>query len=104
MYVAVDGYPCVRILNLSGEIGCSSKLLFLGLHPLTVIVICRYVPLILHVYKSLDPGLNKVVAPIIKLKDFRDLVKPHTILVTADEMEDFFTRHVPFLSFFAKLV
>lgn len=26
MYVAVDGYPCVRLLNLSGEIGCSSKL------------------------------------------------------------------------------
>lgn len=32
MYVAVDGYPCVRLLNLSGEIGCSSKLeLDLGL-------------------------------------------------------------------------
>ncbi|CAB89226.1 hypothetical protein [Arabidopsis thaliana] len=30
MYVAVDGFPCVRLLNLSGEIGCSSKLL-LGL-------------------------------------------------------------------------
>lgn len=38
MYVAVDGYPCVRLLNLSGEIGCSSKLL-LGL-PL-LIFICR---------------------------------------------------------------
>uniref|UniRef100_A0A1J3CN74 Nicastrin n=1 Tax=Noccaea caerulescens TaxID=107243 RepID=A0A1J3CN74_NOCCA len=62
MYVAVDGYPCVRLLNLSGEIGCS------------------------------NPGLNKVVAPIIKLKDVKDLVEPHTILVTADEMEDFFSR------------
>lgn len=41
-----------------------------------------------------DPGLNKVVAPIIKLKDVKDLVEPHTILVTADEMEDFFSRHV----------
>lgn len=29
MYVAVDGYPCVRLLNLSGEIGCSSKILLL---------------------------------------------------------------------------
>jgi len=37
-----------------------------------------------------------VVAPIIKLKDVKDLVQPHTILVTADEMEDFFTRHVSF--------
>lgn len=43
-----------------------------------------------------DPGLSKVVAPIIKLKDVKDLVLPHTVLVTADEMEDFFTRHVPF--------
>ncbi|CDY23228.1 BnaA04g05310D [Brassica napus] len=63
MYVAVDGYPCVRLLNLSGEIGCS------------------------------NPGLSKVVAPIIKLKDVKDLVQPHTVLVTPDEMEDFFTRH-----------
>ncbi|KAL0725857.1 hypothetical protein Bca4012_040456 [Brassica carinata] len=73
MYVAVDGYPCVRLLNLSGEIGCS------------------------------NPGLSKVVAPIIKLKDVRDLVQPHTVLVTADEMEDFFTRHVPFLLFASKI-
>lgn len=28
MYKVVDGYPCVRLLNLSGEIGCSSKFLF----------------------------------------------------------------------------
>ncbi|CAF1855252.1 unnamed protein product [Brassica napus] len=68
MYVAVDGYPCVRLLNLSGEIGCS------------------------------NPGLSKVVAPLIKLKDVKDLVEPHTVLVTADEMEDFFTRHVPLVS------
>ncbi|WZZ52817.1 hypothetical protein YC2023_052924 [Brassica napus] len=68
MYVAVDGYPCVRLLNLSGEIGCS------------------------------NPGLSKVVAPLIKLKDVKDLVEPHTVLVTADEMEDFFTRHVPFFA------
>ncbi|KAF2565568.1 hypothetical protein F2Q68_00026486 [Brassica cretica] len=68
MYVAVDGYPCVRLLNLSGEIGCS------------------------------NPGLSKVVAPLIKLKDVKDLVEPHTVLVTADEMEDFFTRHVPLCS------
>ncbi|KAJ0245631.1 Nicastrin [Hirschfeldia incana] len=73
MYVAVDGYPCVRLLNLSGEIGCS------------------------------NPGLSKVVAPIIKLKDVKDLVKPHTVLVTADEMEDFFTRVSNDLSFASKI-
>lgn len=73
MYVAVDGYPCVRLLNLSGEIGCS------------------------------NPGLSKVVAPIIKLKDVKDLVEPHTVLVTADEMDDFFTRVSNDLSFASKV-
>lgn len=73
MYVAVDGYPCVRLLNLSGQIGCS------------------------------NPGLSKVVAPIIKLKDVKDLVHPHTVLVTADEMEDFFTRVSNDLSFASKI-
>ncbi|EOA23584.1 hypothetical protein CARUB_v10016780mg [Capsella rubella] len=73
MYVAVDGYPCVRLLNLSGEIGCS------------------------------NPGLNKVVAPIIKLKDIKDSDQQHTILVTADEMEDFFTRVSSDVSFASKI-
>ncbi|XP_006403782.2 nicastrin isoform X2 [Eutrema salsugineum] len=73
MYVAVDGYPCVRLLNLSGEIGCA------------------------------NPGLNKVVAPIIKLKDVKDLVQPHTILVTADEMEGFFSRVSNDLSFASQI-
>jgi nicastrin len=27
MYKVIDGYPCVRLLNLSGVIGCSSKFL-----------------------------------------------------------------------------
>ncbi|VVB05490.1 unnamed protein product [Arabis nemorensis] len=73
MYVAVDGYPCVRLLNLSGEIGCA------------------------------NPGLKKVVAPIILLKDVKDLEQPHTILVTADEMEDFFSRVSNDLSFASKV-
>ena len=25
MYVVIDGFPCVRLLNLTGEIGCSSR-------------------------------------------------------------------------------
>ena len=24
MYININGYPCVRLLNVSGEIGCSS--------------------------------------------------------------------------------
>ncbi|XP_010528573.1 PREDICTED: nicastrin isoform X2 [Tarenaya hassleriana] len=62
MYKAVDGYPCVRLLNLSGEIGCS------------------------------NPGPDRVVAPILKFKDAKDLAQPYTVLVTIDEMEDFFDR------------
>ncbi|CAN8279000.1 unnamed protein product [Cochlearia groenlandica] len=73
MYVPVDGFPCVRLLNLSGEIGCS------------------------------NPGLNKVVAPIIRLKDVKDLDEPHTILVTADEMGDFLIRVSDDLSFASKI-
>ena len=36
MYKVIDGYPCVRLLNLSGPIGCSSKfyLNFLTQNPL----------------------------------------------------------------------
>ena len=30
MYKVIDGYPCVRLLNLSGPIGCSSKFLNLS--------------------------------------------------------------------------
>lgn len=37
MYVTLDGYPCVRLLNLSGEIGCSSKFFF-----------CLYFVIIVH--------------------------------------------------------
>jgi len=25
MYASIEGYPCVRLLNLSGNIGCSSE-------------------------------------------------------------------------------
>ncbi|GMY24797.1 nicastrin isoform X4 [Fagus crenata] len=30
LYKVIDGYPCVRLLNLSGPIGCSSKILNLS--------------------------------------------------------------------------
>lgn len=62
MYKVVDGYPCVRLLNLSGEIGCS------------------------------NPGREKAVAPILRLKDANSLSRSTTILLSLDEVESFFTR------------
>lgn len=62
MYVVVDGYPCVRLLNLSGEIGCS------------------------------NPGHEKVVAPVVRFKNMNELVEPSAILVSVDEMESLLIR------------
>lgn len=62
MYIVADGYPCVRLLNLSGEIGCS------------------------------NPGRDKVVAPIIRFKDAKELAQSSTILVSEDEIQAFFSR------------
>ncbi|KAK9950929.1 hypothetical protein M0R45_006393 [Rubus argutus] len=64
MYVTVDGYPCVRLLNLSGEIGCS------------------------------NPGREKVVAPIIRLKNSNELSQLSAVLLSVEEIEIFFARHV----------
>ncbi|XVF24636.1 hypothetical protein REPUB_Repub13aG0144200 [Reevesia pubescens] len=62
MYMVVDGYPCVRLVNLSGEIGCS------------------------------NPGRDKVVAPIIKYKSTKELAQSSAILLSMDDLEGFFTR------------
>lgn len=62
MYMVVDGYPCVRLLNLSGEIGCS------------------------------NPGREKVVAPIVRFKNVNVLAQSSAILVSLDEIQSFFTR------------
>ncbi|XP_021300371.1 nicastrin [Herrania umbratica] len=62
MYMVVDGYPCVRLVNLSGEIGCS------------------------------NPGRDKVVAPIVKYKDTRELAQPSAILLSMDDVQGFFSR------------
>ena len=32
MYIDIETFPCVRLLNLSGEIGCSSESPFYNLH------------------------------------------------------------------------
>ncbi|KAM0949128.1 putative nicastrin [Dioscorea sansibarensis] len=63
MYLTVEGYPCVRLLNLSGEIGCS------------------------------NPGSGKVVAPIVRLGNAHDqLDRLSTVLISIDEMQSFFLR------------
>ncbi|KAK6233817.1 hypothetical protein QUC31_006223 [Theobroma cacao] len=62
MYMVVDGYPCVRLVNLSGEIGCS------------------------------NPGRDKVVAPIVKYKDTKELGQPSAILLSMDDVQGFFSR------------
>ncbi|XP_028800506.1 nicastrin [Neltuma alba] len=62
MYKVVDGYPCVRLLSLSGPIGCS------------------------------NPGRDKVVAPIVTFKNANQLSKSSAILVSLDEFESLLTR------------
>ncbi|RWR95970.1 nicastrin isoform X1 [Cinnamomum micranthum f. kanehirae] len=63
MYLSVEGYPCVRLLNLSGEIGCA------------------------------NPGRGKVVAPIVRFKSANDkLALSSAFLVSSDEMKSFFVR------------
>ncbi|XP_059449287.1 nicastrin isoform X1 [Corylus avellana] len=62
MYKVIDGYPCVRLLNLSGVIGCS------------------------------NPGREMVVAPIVKFKIANELSQSSAVLVSMDEVESFFTR------------
>ncbi|KAH7679830.1 nicastrin protein [Dioscorea alata] len=63
MYLTVEGYPCVRLLNLSGEIGCS------------------------------NPGSGKVVAPIVRFGNAHDqLDRLSTVLISIDEMQSFFLR------------
>ncbi|PIN06941.1 Transmembrane glycoprotein nicastrin [Handroanthus impetiginosus] len=62
MYTQVEGFPCVRLLNLSGEIGCS------------------------------NPGRGKVVAPIVRFENAKELVGSAAILVSVDEFESLLSR------------
>ncbi|XP_061340339.1 nicastrin [Gastrolobium bilobum] len=73
MYTVVDGYPCVRLLNLSGTIGCS------------------------------NPGRDKVVAPIVRFENVDELSEPSAILVSLDEFPTLFTRISEDLSFASKV-
>ncbi|KAK3155217.1 hypothetical protein QOZ80_2BG0200390 [Eleusine coracana subsp. coracana] len=63
MYLNIESFPCVRLLNLSGEIGCS------------------------------NPGSEKIIAPIARFSNSSShLVQPSTVLLPLDQMSDFFLR------------
>lgn len=62
MYKVIDGFPCVRLLNLSGEIGCA------------------------------NPGREKVVAPVVRYHDANILNQLSTVLLSMDELRRFFNR------------
>ncbi|KAF5480037.1 hypothetical protein F2P56_000812 [Juglans regia] len=62
MYKFIDGYPCVRLLNLSGVIGCS------------------------------NPGREMVVAPIVRYKNTIALSQSSAVLVSSDELQSFLSR------------
>lgn len=62
MYMVMDGYPCVRLLNLSGEIGCA------------------------------NPGLDKVVAPIVRFSNDIKLVRSSSLLVPSYDFESLLSR------------
>lgn len=100
MYIVADGYPCVRLLNLSGEIGCSSKILFRLYLSCQLQRLGNFLDeyscgwLFTLPYLSSDPGRDKVVAPIIRFKDAKELAQSSTILVSEDEIQAFFSRHV----------
>ncbi|KAK8928274.1 Nicastrin [Platanthera zijinensis] len=65
MYFNAHGYPCVRLLNLSGEIGCS------------------------------NPGQEKIVAPIFRQVNIDKLVVPSfAVLTPLEELENLLLRHV----------
>ncbi|KAL6507647.1 hypothetical protein OROGR_023842 [Orobanche gracilis] len=64
MYTQIYGFPCVRLLNLSGEVGCS------------------------------NPGHGNVVAPIVRFKNAKELMAPVAIVVAPDEFENLLSRHL----------
>ncbi|XP_057799868.1 nicastrin-like [Salvia miltiorrhiza] len=73
MYTEIDGFPCVRLLNLSGEIGCS------------------------------NPAREKVVAPIVRFKNSKELTGPAAVLVSLDEFESVLSRVSKDLDFASKV-
>ncbi|KAM0927258.1 hypothetical protein ACQ4PT_003316 [Festuca glaucescens] len=62
MYVNIESFPCVRLLNLSGEIGCA------------------------------NPGHGQIIAPVVRFSSIDQLVQPSAVLLPLDQMSDFFLR------------
>ncbi|KAL6912167.1 hypothetical protein ACP4OV_000972 [Aristida adscensionis] len=63
MYVNIESFPCVRLLNLSGAIGCS------------------------------NPGGEKIIAPVVRFRNSSNqLVQPSAVLLPSDQMPNFFMR------------
>ncbi|XP_011085876.1 nicastrin [Sesamum indicum] len=73
MYKEIEGFPCVRLLNLSGEIGCS------------------------------NPGREKVVAPIVRFQNAKEFVGSAAILVSIDEFESLLSRVLKDSAFSSKV-
>ncbi|CAM8998975.1 unnamed protein product [Rhodiola kirilowii] len=71
MYASVDGNPCVRLLNLTGEIGCA------------------------------NPGRHKVTAPITRFESSHDLVltRPSAVLVKLSEFNSLVAKMESDMSF-----
>lgn len=104
MYIHIDGYPCVRLLNLSGEIGCSSWCFYFIIAWICCISKCIIsLPLWLPICMS-DPGREKVVAPIVRYKSADELLESAAILVSIYEFEILLSRHVKLLLYGHKIL
>ncbi|KAL1365396.1 hypothetical protein HN51_013432 [Arachis hypogaea] len=73
MYKVIDGDPCVRLLNLSGPIGCA------------------------------NPGRDKVLAPIIGFENVDGMSESSAILVSFEDFPSLFNRISDDLSFASKV-
>lgn len=109
MYKVVDGFPCVRLLKLSGEIGCSSRYPSSSPRHTIKYSLCwttKYFrmlysyPLLPVFIVSLDPGREKIVAPIIRYQNADKLAQLSAIVVPLQEFDSFFQRYVYFFCYF----
>ncbi|KAL5137786.1 ABC transporter G family member 15 [Glycine soja] len=86
MYAFIDGYPCVRLMNLSGTISCSSespRSLILSLSSINLRV------LRINCKKFFDPGRDKVVAPIVRFENVDIIAEPSAVLDVPNSPDPF---------------
>ena len=79
--------------KLVAQVGTSVKSLMINV---SNIVFNSFANRMLH---FLDPGREKVVAPIVRFKSSKELTESAAILVSVDEFESVLSRHV-IVSFF----